>query len=70
MQNVLSEELTVDATATHVRWKGHDGAEHEIRMSALAAVIGTMVVFVVAYLLERRPKGWWASVSAVPWSPA
>jgi iron(III) transport system permease protein len=30
-----------------------------IRMSAMAAVIGTGIVFVVAYLLERGPKGWW-----------
>jgi iron(III) transport system permease protein len=30
-----------------------------VRMAGLATVIGTAVVFVVAYLLERGPKGWW-----------
>jgi iron(III) transport system permease protein len=30
-----------------------------IEMAGLAAIIGTAIVFVVAYLLERGPKGWW-----------
>jgi len=30
-----------------------------IQMAGLAAIIGTIVVFVVAYLLERGPKGSW-----------
>jgi uncharacterized surface protein with fasciclin (FAS1) repeats len=38
VQDFLGEEITVDATATHVRWKGHDGAMHE------AAVVGEPVI--------------------------
>lgn len=30
-----------------------------LKMAALAAVIGTILVFIIAYVLERGPKGWW-----------
>lgn len=30
-----------------------------MRMAGYAAVIGTALIFIVAYVLERGPKGWW-----------
>src|SRR5271166_4149806 len=30
-----------------------------MKMAGMAALIGTVLVFIVAYLMERGPKGWW-----------
>jgi iron(III) transport system permease protein len=30
-----------------------------VEMAGMAALIGTVMVFIVAYLMERGPKGWW-----------
>nr|WP_294551746.1 putative 2-aminoethylphosphonate ABC transporter permease subunit [uncultured Rhodopila sp.] len=30
-----------------------------LQMAGMAALIGTVMVFIVAYLMERGPKGWW-----------
>jgi uncharacterized surface protein with fasciclin (FAS1) repeats len=47
VQNFLGEEITVDATATHVRWKGHDGAMHEAAVAGEPVICPNGVVYPV-----------------------
>jgi uncharacterized surface protein with fasciclin (FAS1) repeats len=47
VQNFLGEEITVDATATHVRWKGHDGAVHEAAVAGEPVICANGIVYPV-----------------------